>query len=81
MQSLNLRTVHMLIPAAYAVIDCETGRFRMGLAADLARRMGAEHVPLEQVAAGAIVDVVDEHRARRPDGAAGPHRTDRRSAA
>ena len=63
------------------VIDCETGRFRMGLAADLARRMGAEHVPLEQVAAGAIVDVVDEHRARRPDGAAGPHRPDRRSAA
>ena len=25
MSALNLRTVHMLIPAAYTVIDCETG--------------------------------------------------------
>lgn len=25
MAALNLRTVHMLMPAAYAVIDCETG--------------------------------------------------------
>ncbi|PRY63377.1 magnesium chelatase subunit D [Knoellia remsis] len=40
------------------VIDCETGRFRLGLAADLAARMGATHVPLGEVAAGAIVDSV-----------------------
>lgn len=51
------------------VIDCETGRFRLGLAADLAVRMGATHVPLGEVAAGAIVDTVtsarDEWRAGR----------------
>ncbi|GAB3757867.1 hypothetical protein GCM10027599_24470 [Yimella radicis] len=40
------------------VVDCESGRFRMGLAVDLAARMGAEHVPLERVAATEIVDVV-----------------------
>ncbi|MFC7486947.1 VWA domain-containing protein [Knoellia sp. CPCC 206453] len=51
------------------VIDCETGRFRLGLAADLATRMGATHVPLGEVAAGAIVESVtsarDEWRAGR----------------
>ncbi|EAP96958.1 Mg-chelatase subunit ChlI [Janibacter sp. HTCC2649] len=51
------------------VIDCETGRFRLGLAADLAARMGATHVPLAEVAAGAIVESVtsarDEWRAGR----------------
>ncbi|WP_134323951.1 magnesium chelatase subunit D family protein [Cumulibacter soli] len=40
------------------VIDCETGKFRLGLAADLAARMGATYVPLPQVAADAIVDIV-----------------------
>ena len=40
------------------VVDCESGRMRLGLAADLARRMGAEHVPLEHVAAGSLVDIV-----------------------
>ena len=40
------------------IVDCESGRFRMGLAVDLAARMGAEHVPLERVAATEIVDVV-----------------------
>lgn len=51
------------------VIDCETGKFRLGLAADLAARMGATHVPLAEVAAGAIVESVtsarDEWRAGR----------------
>lgn len=42
------------------VVDCESGRFRMGLAADLAARMGAEHVPLEHIAADRIVDVVTD---------------------
>ncbi len=45
------------------VVDCETGQFRMGLAADLARRMGAEHVAVGEVAAGGLVDVVDTARA------------------
>ncbi|MCG8656680.1 VWA domain-containing protein [Yimella sp. NH-Cas1] len=40
------------------VVDCESGRFRMGLAVDLAARMGAEYVPLERVAATEIVDMV-----------------------
>ncbi|MFV0534278.1 MAG: VWA domain-containing protein [Cumulibacter sp.] len=40
------------------VIDCETGKFRLGLAADLAWRMRATYVPLPQVAADAIVDIV-----------------------
>jgi magnesium chelatase subunit D len=36
------------------VIDCETGRFRMGLAGRLAARLGAEHVPVGEVSADAI---------------------------
>ncbi|MDO5500072.1 MAG: magnesium chelatase subunit D family protein [Propionibacteriaceae bacterium] len=44
------------IPAL--VIDCETGRFRMGLAADLAARLGAQHVALAGVGADAILGAV-----------------------
>ena len=44
------------------VIDCETGRFRMGLAADLAQRMRATYVPLPDVAADALIGVVDVAR-------------------
>lgn len=51
--------------AETVVVDCETGRFRMGLAADLARRMGAEHVPLEQVAASGLVEIVTDRTTRR----------------
>lgn len=40
------------------VIDCESGRFRLGLAADLASRMGADHLPLAEVAAQQLVEVV-----------------------
>ncbi|GAB3579855.1 putative cobaltochelatase [Calidifontibacter terrae] len=40
------------------VVDCESGRFRMGLAAGIAQRMGAEHVPVEELAAAGLVDVV-----------------------
>ncbi len=40
------------------VIDCETGRFRLGLAATLATRLGAEHVALENVGADAILGAV-----------------------
>ncbi len=46
--------------AETVVVDCESGRFRMGLAADLAARMGAEHLPLEQVAASGLVEIVTD---------------------
>ncbi|MGW8590247.1 VWA domain-containing protein [Dietzia sp. NPDC055877] len=40
------------------VVDCETGRFRMGLAAELAAQLGAEHVPLGEVTAEGLTDTV-----------------------
>ncbi|WP_346772800.1 magnesium chelatase subunit D family protein [Rhodococcus sp. 14C212] len=40
------------------VVDSETGRFRMGLAARLAERLGAEHVPVGEVHADALTTVV-----------------------
>lgn len=40
------------------VVDCETGRFRMGLAAELAAHLGAEHVPLGEVTAEGLADTV-----------------------
>ena len=45
------------------VIDCETGRMSLGLAADLAVRLGADHVKLGEVAAGSLVDAVRTERA------------------
>ncbi|MEO3936946.1 VWA domain-containing protein [Dermatophilaceae bacterium Soc4.6] len=45
------------------VVDCEAGRFRMGLAADIAHRMGADHLPLGEVAAATIVSVIRERKA------------------
>jgi magnesium chelatase subunit D len=47
------------------VVDCESGRFRMGLAADLAHRMGAEHIALEQVAASGLVEIVTDRTTSR----------------
>lgn len=44
------------------VVDCEAGRFRMHLAADLAHRMGATHVPLESVSAHGLLEAVAAHR-------------------
>ncbi|TKV58968.1 VWA domain-containing protein [Nakamurella flava] len=40
------------------VIDCETGRFRLGLAARLAGLLDAQHVPLDEVAAEALTTAV-----------------------
>lgn len=40
------------------VVDSETGRFRMGLAARLAERLHAEHVPVGEVHADALTTVV-----------------------
>ena len=45
------------------VVDCESGRFRMHLARDLASRMGATHVELEEVSANGLVTAV--HNARK----------------
>ncbi|MGA8330769.1 MAG: VWA domain-containing protein, partial [Mycobacterium sp.] len=40
------------------VVDCESGRMRMGLAATLARHLDADHVPLGHVNAQALADIV-----------------------
>jgi magnesium chelatase subunit D len=40
------------------VVDCENGRMRMGLAAELARHLKADHVPLGHVHAQALADIV-----------------------
>jgi magnesium chelatase subunit D len=40
------------------VIDCETGRFTLGLAAELSRRLGGEHVPVGEVAADQVLSTV-----------------------
>lgn len=40
------------------VMDCESGKMRLGLAADLAAHLGAEHVPLADVAADALAAAV-----------------------
>jgi magnesium chelatase subunit D len=40
------------------VVDCENGRIRMGLAANLAEHLHAEHVPLAHVNAQALADIV-----------------------
>ncbi|MGJ3508121.1 VWA domain-containing protein [Enemella sp. A6] len=46
------------VGADVVVVDCESGRFRMGLARDLAVRMGARYLPLPEVAAEALVTAV-----------------------
>lgn len=38
------------------VVDCESGPMRMGLAATLAEHLGAEHVPIGEVSAEALLD-------------------------
>ena len=43
---------------ASLVIDCETGRFRMGLAGQLAEAMSAEYVPVGEVSAAALTSAV-----------------------
>ena len=40
------------------VVDCETGRFRMGLAAELAAHLGAEHLALGEVTADGLTRTV-----------------------
>lgn len=43
---------------ASVVMDCETGRMRLGLAGELAQRLGGEHVPLGEVAADTLAGEV-----------------------
>jgi magnesium chelatase subunit D len=47
------------------VLDCETGRIRLGLAADLAVALNAELLPLAEVAADTLTGVVRSRSARR----------------
>jgi magnesium chelatase subunit D len=58
----SLRVADHLAAAGVAsvVIDCETGRMRMGLARRLAERLGAEHVPVGEVSADAITAQVQK---------------------
>jgi magnesium chelatase subunit D len=46
---------------ACVVIDCETGRFTLGLAATLSQHLGAEHIPVAEVAADQVLRVVRRH--------------------
>ncbi|WP_408895863.1 VWA domain-containing protein [Nocardioides sp. R1-1] len=39
------------------VVDCESGPLRLGLAATLAEHLGAEHLPVGEVSAEALMDV------------------------
>ncbi|MCD2099205.1 VWA domain-containing protein [Rhodococcus rhodochrous] len=45
------------------VVDSETGRFRMGLAARLAERLGADYIPVGEVDADALTGIVRERAA------------------
>ncbi len=44
------------------VVDCETGRFRMGLAGVLAESLGAQYVPLGEVGAQSLAGAVRQVR-------------------
>lgn len=46
------------------VVDCESGRMRLGLARNLAERLRAEYVPLPQVSAEALTGVVRDATGR-----------------
>lgn len=46
------------------VVDCDSGPMRMGLAATLAEHLGAEHVPIGEVSAEALVDAARSTRGR-----------------
>lgn len=50
---------------AAVVLDCEIGRFRMGLAARLADAMLADYSPIGEIGASAMTTAVAAHRGRR----------------
>jgi magnesium chelatase subunit D len=47
---------------AAVVVDCESGPVRLGMAAELGARLGAETVRLEDLAAGGLAGVVRDAR-------------------
>jgi magnesium chelatase subunit D len=49
---------------AALVLDCETGRFRMGLAARLAEALLADYAPIGEIGAAAMTSAVAAHRGR-----------------
>jgi magnesium chelatase subunit D len=49
---------------AALVLDCETGRFRMGLAARLAETLRADYAPIGEIGAAAMTSAVAAHRGR-----------------
>ncbi|GLW65469.1 magnesium chelatase [Actinomadura rubrobrunea] len=53
----------LLADVASVVVDCESGPVRLGLAAELGGRLGAEVVRLEDLAAGSLAGVVRDARA------------------
>ena len=58
----SLRAARLLAETGVSaiVVDCEAGRMRLGLAHRLAEELHAEHVPLGEVSAEALTDVVRE---------------------
>jgi magnesium chelatase subunit D len=54
----------LLTGVTSVVMDCESGRMRLGLAAELAEHLGGEHVPLGEIAAGSLAGEV-KSRLRR----------------
>ncbi|GAA4509879.1 magnesium chelatase subunit D family protein [Actinoallomurus oryzae] len=57
-----LRAAALLRDAASVVVDCESGPVRLGLAARLAERLGAELVRLEDLPADGLAGVVRDRR-------------------
>ncbi|POM27707.1 Magnesium-chelatase 38 kDa subunit [Actinomadura rubteroloni] len=53
----------LLDGVACVVVDCESGPVRLGLAAALGARLGAETVRLDDLAAGSLAGLVRAHRA------------------
>ncbi|GHF48417.1 magnesium chelatase subunit D [Amycolatopsis bartoniae] len=54
----------LLAGVTAVVMDCESGRMRLGLAAELAEHLGAEHVPLGEVAADSLTSAVKSRLGR-----------------
>lgn len=54
-QRLAASDVHAL------VVDCETGRFTLGLARELAGHLGADYVPLGEVTADGLTSAISAH--------------------
>jgi magnesium chelatase subunit D len=57
-----LRASDLLREATSVVVDCESGPVRLGLAARLAERLGAERVPLQDLPADGLAGVVRDRR-------------------